>query len=89
MGKSILIVLLLALSGFRQQAVTRPDLQVMKAAEGQVDVFVDKLEPGTQTAAGFAKEDDLDLCTIGKPYRVLEFKKNFLIVKNCLKPRIT
>jgi len=77
MNKSMLIALLVVLCGFCPQAINRPDLQVVKAAEGQMDVFLDKIEPGQEAIYGFTNEDDKDLCDIGKPYRVLELKKEF------------
>lgn len=49
----------------------------MKAAEGQMDLNLSKIKPGQERNYGFNTFDSMDLCSIGKPYRLLEFTSDF------------
>jgi hypothetical protein len=77
MHKSILLLLTGLLCSFQIAVITTTDLQVMKAAEGQMGVFLARIPPGSATDYGFKQEDDMELCTIGKPYRFIEFNQDF------------
>jgi hypothetical protein len=81
MRRFVFFAFIVVLGSFTPQVLMQPDVQVMQAAEGQMDVYLDKIQPGQQAKFGFTNEDDLDLCSIGKPYRVLEFKKDFFDCK--------
>lgn len=52
---------------------------VMKAAESQLPIQLAKIPPEQQTAYGFSLQDNLEYCTIGKPYRILEFSQDFYL----------
>ncbi len=52
---------------------------VKKAAESQLPIQLAKIPPEQQTAYGFSLQDNLEYCTIGKPYRILEFSQDFYI----------
>jgi hypothetical protein len=66
----------------------------MKAAEGQMGIFLSKIPPGESSSYGFRQEDDLELATVGKPYRIIELNhafyqdstpqedKNYFTIKN-------
>ena len=77
MRKSILILAVVLLSSFQVAVISTIDLNVMKAAEGQMGVFLGKIPSGEASSYGFRQEDDMDLCMVGKPYRIIEFKKSF------------
>lgn len=69
-------------------------MNVMKAAEGQLGVFLGKIPPGEAGSYGFRQEDDFEQCTVGKPYRIIEFTreyyadstpsddKNYVVIRN-------
>ncbi len=71
------LVLLLALCSFQKQNGNNKEMQVMKAAEGQMDLNLSKIKPGEERNYGFTTFDSMDLCSIGKPYRLLEFTNEF------------
>jgi hypothetical protein len=50
---------------------------VIKAAESQLPIQLAKIPVEQQTAYGFSLKDNLEFCTIGKPYRILEFSHEF------------
>jgi hypothetical protein len=76
MYKSAIVVLVALLCSFRIQTGHETDKVVMQAAEGQLPVFLAKIQPGEATLFGFSDEDDLDDCTIGKPFRLLTFSRD-------------
>jgi len=71
------ILVAAALCSFRFQETHLKDMQVMKAAEGQMEVYLDKIKPGKERDYGFVPQDDLNYCTVARPYRLLEFRKDF------------
>ncbi len=70
-------LLFLALCSFQKQNNSNKEVQVMKAAEGQMDLNLSKIKPGQERNYGFTTFDSMDLCTVGKPYRLLEFTNDF------------
>lgn len=72
-----LVLLVLVLSSFRLLPSRDGDVQIMKAAEGQLDIFLAKIPPGDEVAYGFADAQEMENCTIGKPFRILEFSNDF------------
>ncbi len=77
MHRSVLILMIALLSSFRILPDNGTDKLVMQAAEGQLPVFISKIQAGDANLYGFTLEDDMDLCEIGKPYRVISFNNNF------------
>ena len=77
MKNSVLILLLIVLSSFQVSVMSITDMHVMKAAEGQLGVFTGKIPPGEASSYGFRQEDDMELLAIEKPYRTIEFSKDF------------
>ena len=78
MFKYLLITLLLIGSGFcPPQQNNSIDQMVMSAASDQLQVYLSKINSGNRSAFGFGDEDDLSSCTVGKPYRMLNFKPEF------------
>ena len=77
MYKAVVIMLLTVLCGFRSLPTEDTDSQVMQIADSQMDVYLAKIEPGKEGDFGFTENDDFDLCTIGKPYRLIEFNSDF------------
>lgn len=77
MNRWVVIVLFVVLCSFRITGSRDADLNVVKAAEGQLDAFLDKVEPGFEKDFGFVAGDDMTNCTIGKPFRILEFSPEF------------
>ncbi len=60
---------------FAQENTT--DKQVMKAAEGQLEAYLNKIKPGHAAEFGFREGDDLENCGIAKPYRMLTFNTEY------------
>lgn len=71
------MLLVVLLCSFRLQKATEMDHLVMKAAEGQMNVFIDRIRAGDDNLYGFTLDDDLDECTVGKPYRILTLTHDF------------
>ncbi len=93
MYRSMLVILLLVLSSFQISVMSLTDMHVMKAAEGQLGIYIARIPPGEATSYGFRQEDDKDLLVVEKPYRFLEFNedfysydlsedKNYILIKN-------
>jgi len=91
MYRCLFIILIVVCGGFC--AINDTDKMVMAAAESQLPVFLSKIPEGQQVSYGFKGDDDLDLCTIGKPCRMLFFNndfynspvdenKNYILIKN-------
>ncbi len=77
MHKSLLVVSFFLLCSFQVSVESLTDMMVMKAAESQLGVYTSKILPGDAGLYGFRNEDDMELLTIGKPYRILEFNEDF------------
>ena len=77
MYKAIVIILLTILCSFRSLPTGDTDSQVIQIADSQMDAYLAKIEPGKEGDFGFTENDDFDLCTIGKPYRLIEFNPDF------------
>lgn len=77
MFKSFLIALFIGCSNLLYAQDVNADKLVMKAAEGQLEAFVGKIQPGFAKDYGFKEGDDLENCTVTKPYRVLAFNNEF------------
>ncbi len=80
MYRSAFLVLLVALCSFRFSPDQTNDL-VMKAAESQLPVYIAKIPAGQEAAYGFTDQDNMDQCTVGKPFRMLVFTNDFYITK--------
>jgi len=77
MRKSILTVFLFILCSFRISPLNEADNQVMKIADSQMGTYLAKIEPGDEAKYGFTDKDDLDGCVVGRPYRIIEFNRDF------------
>jgi hypothetical protein len=77
MYRSVALLLIIALSSFLAPGDNKTDELVMKAAESQLPHYLEKLNPGNEKAYGFTENDDLDGCTISKPYRMMVFNDGF------------
>jgi len=77
MHRYLLIMLLFVLSSFQISVLSLTDMHVMKAAEGQLDIYIAKIPPGEASSYGFRQEDDMELLVVGKPYRFIEFNADF------------
>ena len=75
MYKSLFVILFVVCSGFC--IINDTDKIVQAAAESQLPVFLSKIPAGMEASYGFRPQDDLDLCTVGKPYRMLFFSSDF------------
>jgi hypothetical protein len=73
MRRYLFVALSLILIGARPEPVNKTDSAVKAAAESQLGVFLSPLQPGDEAKYGFVAGDDLDRCTIGKPYRSIAF----------------
>ena len=65
------------LCSFRISPDNETDKLVVKAAEGQLQVFISRIRADGSNLYGFTLEDDMDDCEIGKPYRLLVFSNSF------------
>lgn len=79
MFKTFLIGLSVACCSFLVPQDLDTDKLVMKAAEGQLDAFVGKIEPGHAAEFGFKESDNLENCGITKPYRIIAFNSDFYV----------
>lgn len=79
MFKTFLIGLSVACCSFLVPQDFNTDKLVMKAAEGQLDAFVGKIEPGHAAEFGFKESDNLENCGITKPYRMIAFNSDFYV----------
>jgi hypothetical protein len=77
MNKYLLVLLIALCSSFRIMPDVETDKLVMKAAEGQLPVFLARIKQGNEAEYGFRNEDDMEQCTIGQPYRELGFSEDF------------
>ena len=77
MYRYILVLLIVALCSFRISLQGDSDSQVMKIAESQLGMYLSRIEPGKEADYGFSEKDDFDLCTVGKPYRIITFNHDF------------
>jgi hypothetical protein len=93
MYRYLLLSLLVICTAYRPTGGADADKQVMQAAASQMEVFLNKIEPGSEADYGFTTADHTDACTVGKPYRVLAFSsdlyykplaedKDYIIIKN-------
>lgn len=77
MKNCLLAVSFLMLSSFQVAVTSVTNLHVMKAAEGQLSIYTSRIQPGDASKYGFRQEDDMELLTIEKPYRVILFNSDF------------
>ncbi|MCD6011298.1 MAG: hypothetical protein K0Q79_1160 [Flavipsychrobacter sp.] len=77
MFRAFLGILAIVCCSFFTPQQTDTDKLVMKAAEGQLDAFVGKIQPGDAKDHGFKESDDLENCGITKPYRIITFNADF------------
>ncbi len=93
MYRYLLLSLLVICTAYRPTGAADADKQVMQAAATQLEVFLNKIEPGNEADYGFTTADHTDACTVGKPYRILAFSsdlyykplaedKDYIIIKN-------
>ncbi len=75
MYRCLFIILLVAICSF--SVVNDTDKIVSAAAESQLPVFLSKIPAGQEVWYGFRQQDDLDLCGVGRPYRMLFFSNDF------------
>ena len=77
MLKGFLIIIATACCSFFVPQDSNTERVVMKAAEGQLDAYLGKIQPGHYVEFGFKPSDDLDNCGIAKPYRLMTFTNDF------------
>lgn len=76
MFRAISLVLLVVCCSLRAAPDGRTDKLIMKIAEGQLDAIATRIM-GHEEDYGFATTDNLEKCTIGKPYRIITFNDEF------------
>jgi len=81
MVRSAFIALVVALCCFHQPGFAQVEPLVMQAAEAQLPVFIARIPGGQEASYGFTSEDNMEQCTIGKPYRTLVFTSEFYTTK--------
>jgi hypothetical protein len=77
MNKYYLTILLVLSGMLGALAQSEVDTYIMTTAESQLSVFLAKIPQGEEVTFGFSKHDDLDNCKVGKPYRIMEFSRDF------------
>ena len=75
--RQYVLVLLAFLISVRGLSQTDAETYVIKTAESQLPIFLSRIEPGDMQYYGFSKDDELDNCKVGKPYRLLELNREF------------
>lgn len=77
MKRCLLISSLFILCSFQVSILSFTDMHVMKAAEGQMNVFLSRIAPGESNLYGFRQQDDLETVVVERPYRIIEFNMDF------------
>ena len=65
------------LCSFQVAVTSVTNMHVIKAAEGQLSIYTSRILPGDASRYGFRQEDDMELLTVEKPYRVILFNTDF------------
>ena len=76
-AKTFLAIFVLACCSFRIAPDNETDKIVMKAAEGQLSIYLDRIQQGHEKEFGFTNEDNREKCEVGKPYRLIVFNNDF------------
>ena len=73
----MLAFFILICCSFRIPPDNETDKIVMKAAESQLSIYLDKIQQGHEKEYGFTNEDNRENCEVGKPYRLIVFNNEF------------